>query len=111
MKVIAIAESNQATKMNFLLTRKQGVDTSRMKPNLNHDDSGSMSDDGQSVDLDDNNNTESPPPGTIVPQKKHSSNTTTRKSTASNDGGLFIPESVRLSAIEMIHCIVFLSLG
>ncbi len=95
--MIAIAESNQATKMNFLLTRKQGLDTSRIKSNLNHDDSGSISDDGQQVELDEGEGTESPPPGTIAPQKKRSSTNTTRKSIISNDGGLFIPESVRLS--------------
>ena len=107
-KVIAIAESNQATKINFLLTRKQGSDTSRMKPNLNHDDSGSMSDDGQPADID-NNETESPPPGTIAPQKKRPSKTTTRKSAVSSDGGLFIPELVRLSTIEIIDFELFFS--
>jgi hypothetical protein len=93
--VIAIAEANQATKINFLLTRKQGLDTSRIKSNLNHDDSGSISDDGQQVEFHDDNNSESPPPGTIAPQKKRTSINTTRKSITSNDGGFFIPESVR----------------
>ena len=89
-KVIAIAEANQATKINFLLTRKKESNTSRTKTKLTHDDSGSTSDD---VQVDDNNS-DSPPPGTIAPQKKRPPTNTTSKSTTSKDGGRFIPESV-----------------
>jgi hypothetical protein len=88
--VIAIAEVNQATKLNFLLSRKKG---SRMKPKLNHDDSGTLSDEGQHAELDDTS-IDSPPPGTIAPQKRRTTSNTTSKSTTSKDGGLFIPESV-----------------
>jgi hypothetical protein len=94
-KVIAVAEANQATKLNFLLTRKKGYNSSGIKPKPKHDDSGSVSDDGQQAE--DDNNTDSPPPGTIAPQKKRtSSKATSKKSTTSNDGGHFIPESVCL---------------
>jgi len=94
-KVIAIAEANQATKLNFLLTQKKGFNASGIKPKLNHDDSGSISDDGHQPEPDDNN-TDSPPPGTIAPQKRRTKINTTSKSTTSKDGGFFIPESVSL---------------
>jgi hypothetical protein len=94
-KVIAIAEANQATKLNFLLTQKKGTNNSRIKSKTNQNDSDSISDDGQQPELDDGS-TDSPPPGTIAPQKRRTAMNTTRKSTTSKDGGFFIPESVRL---------------
>lgn len=109
-KVIAIAEANQATKLSFLLTRKKGSNTNGTKSKLNHDDSGSVSDDGQHVEPDDNN-TDSPPPGTIAPQKRRTKMNTTSKSTTSKDGGLFIPESVSLFNLEKKIIILKISLN
>jgi hypothetical protein len=92
-KVIAIAEANGATKLNFLLRRKKGYNGSRTKSKFNPDDSSSISDDGQQGEVDDTS-IDSPPPGTIAPQKRRTTTNTTSKSTTSKDGGLFIPESV-----------------
>jgi len=92
-KVVAIAEANGATKLNFLLTRKKGYNNSGIKQKINPDDSGSISDDGQQADVDDDS-IDSPPPGTIAPQKRRTTTNATSKSTTSKDGGLFIPESV-----------------
>ncbi|CAF0951140.1 unnamed protein product [Adineta steineri] len=87
--VLAIAEANGSTKLNFLLIKKKIKKVSRIMPIENNDDSGSVSDDGQ-VD----NGCESPPPGTIAPQKRLSKVSITSKSTTSSDGGIFIPESI-----------------
>jgi hypothetical protein len=93
-KVIAIAEATQATKLNFLLTKKKDVNKSRIKTKTDQqNDTDLMPDDGQHAELDDAT-TDSPPPGTIAPQKRRTSRNTTSKSTTSKDGGLFIPESV-----------------
>ena len=101
-QVIAIAETNQATKISFLLTRKKGSVINRLKSLSVQDDSGSVSDDPQVPDSgggggDDDNNSDSPPPGTIAPQKKRALAGMRGKTTMSKDGGSFIPESVSLS--------------
>ena len=92
-KVIAIAEANQATKLNFLLTKKKDLKNSRIKTRTDQNDRDLISDDGQHAEVDEVT-TDSPPPGTIAPQKRRTSSNTTSKSTTSKDGGLFIPESV-----------------
>lgn len=92
-KVIAIADVNQAKKLNFLLTRKKTLNNGpEIKIKLTSDESNSLSDDVQQADFEDTN-TESPPPGTIATQKKRTSINGTSKSMSSNNGGLFIPES------------------
>jgi hypothetical protein len=93
-KVIAIAEANHATKLNFLLTQTKGLNSSQIKPKFSRDDSSSLSDDAPEAKIDDHNS-DSPPPGTIAPHKRRTKMNATSKSTTSNDGGLFIPESVR----------------
>jgi hypothetical protein len=91
-KVIAIAEANHATKLNFLLTQTKGLNSSQIKPKFSRDDSSSLSDDAPEAKIDDHNS-DSPPPGTIAPHKRRTKMNATSKSTTSNDGGLFIPES------------------
>ena len=93
-KVIAIAETNRATKLNFLLTRKKDSSGSRITAaKTSNDDSISISDDGHQADLHDGS-IDSPPPGTVASYKRRTTTSTSTKSTASSDGGLFIPESV-----------------
>ncbi len=99
-KVVAIAEANGSNKLSFLLTKKKGHTISRMIPvnNNNNDDSGSLSDDAQIPELDDTS-LDSPPPGTIAPQRRRAATNTTSETTTSKDGGIFIPESVRLDLL------------
>lgn len=93
-KVLAITKANKSNKLSFLLTRKKGQKIARIQLDDNQDDSGSMSDDGQTPDLGETC-LDSPPPGTIAPQKRRTTISTPSKSTPSNnDGGIFIPESV-----------------
>jgi len=100
-KVIAIADVNQAKKLNFLLTRKKTLNNGpEIKIKLTSDESNSLSDDVQQADFEDTN-TESPPPGTIATQKKRTSINGTSKSMSSNNGGLFIPESVSNLMIDL----------
>ncbi|CAF3447758.1 unnamed protein product [Rotaria socialis] len=91
-KVAAIAEINQATKLNFLLIRKKDFSSSQIQSTMNSYDCGPMSDDGHSNELHDTS-LDSPPPGTIAPQKRRTTIKTTCKSATSKDGGIFIPES------------------
>ncbi len=96
-KVLAIAKANRSNKLNFLITRKKSQKISRITSDDTQNDSGSMSDDGQTPELDDNR-LDSPPPGTIAPQKRRTTISTPSTPTISNnDGGIFIPESVCLS--------------
>ncbi|CAF3746967.1 unnamed protein product [Rotaria sp. Silwood1] len=95
-KVIAIAETNQATKLNFLLIRKNGFSPSQLKTKENPYDSGSISDDGQPTEVNDTS-LDSPPPGTIATQKRRTTKNITSKSSIPKDGGLFIPESVSIA--------------
>ncbi|CAF0965022.1 unnamed protein product [Rotaria sordida] len=92
-KVLTTIEKNGSNKLNFLLTRKKPHTISRVISINNYDDSGSMSDDGQTIELDDIG-LDSPPPGTITPQKSPTITTTNTISQTkiSKDGGLFIPE-------------------
>jgi hypothetical protein len=94
-KVLAIAKANKSNKINFLLTRKKGHKMPRIPSDDNQDDSGSMSDEGQSSELHDRC-IDSPPPGTIAPQRRRTTISTpsSKSTTSSNDGGFFIPESV-----------------
>lgn len=57
------------------------------------DDSGSISDDGQTLDNDDMS-LDSPPPGTIASQKRRTTTNTNSQKSISKDGGIFIPEAV-----------------
>jgi hypothetical protein len=93
-KVIAIAEVNGASKLNFLLTRKKSPLSSRGKVIRKNDEPEAISDGNQSDNTDDTR-LDSPPPGTIAPQKRRTATTTPGISTNSKDGGLFIPETVR----------------
>lgn len=93
-KVIAIAESNRATKLNFLLTRRQGYATPQLTPTPTNEDIGCVSDDGHQAEAEDAR-MDSPPPGTIAAHRRRTATNATSKSTAPNDGGFFIPESVR----------------
>jgi hypothetical protein len=95
-KVLAISKANGSKKLCFFLTRKKGhIATKIMRDDSQHD-SGSLSDEGQTLDLDDTC-LDSPPPGTIAPQKRRTTISTSSQSTTSNnDGGFFIPESVSL---------------
>jgi hypothetical protein len=92
-KVIAIAEANGSNKLNFFLTRKRPSTVSQKMLVTNNDDLGSISDDGHIFYLNDIS-LDSPPPGTIAPQQRRTIINSTNKSTTSNDGGVFIPESV-----------------
>lgn len=91
--MIAIAEINQATKLNFLLVRKKGFNNTQVKAPMTPHDSSQLSDD---VHLNETNDTspDSPPPGTISSQKRRTPSNTKSKSPIPKDGGIFIPESV-----------------
>ncbi|CAF3507327.1 unnamed protein product [Rotaria socialis] len=91
-KVLAISDANGSNKLNFFLTRKKTHAISRVISVNNHDDSGSISDDGQTLDNDDTS-LDSPPPGTIAPQKRRTKVNTNNQKAISKDGGLFIPET------------------
>ncbi|CAF1048360.1 unnamed protein product [Rotaria sordida] len=91
-KVIGIAETNQATKLNFLLIRKKGFNPSQTKSKANPYDSDSISDDGRLAEINDTG-LDSPPPGTIATPKRRTTKNTTIKSSTPKDGGIFIPES------------------
>ncbi|CAM4790070.1 unnamed protein product [Rotaria magnacalcarata] len=91
-KVVAIAEVNQATKLNFLLIRKKDFSSSQIQSTMDSYDCGPMSDGAHSNEFHDTS-LDSPPPGTIAPQKRRTTIKTTCKSATSNDGGIFIPES------------------
>jgi hypothetical protein len=60
-----------------------------------------ISDDIHGNETNDEARLDSPPPGTIAPQNRHATVNTASKS---DDGGLFIPESVRFEC--NIHVIV-----
>ena len=91
-KVIAIADTNGASKLNFLLTRKKGANRSGIKSLGKPDETDSISDDGQQTDT----SLDSPPPGTIARQRRRTTTSrTTGESPVSTDGGLFTPELVR----------------
>jgi hypothetical protein len=93
-KVLAISKANGSNKLSFLLTRKKEHIPSQIMPDDNQDDSGSVSDDGHTPDIDDPS-LDSPPPGTIAPKKGRATISAPSKSvTSNNDGGFFIPESV-----------------
>lgn len=92
-KVLAASEVNGSNKVKFLLTRKKSPMTPRVMSINHNNDSGSLSDDGQTIDLDDSS-LDSPPPGTITKQSRRTTITTTSQTTVSKDGGRFIPEKV-----------------
>ncbi|CAF2802753.1 unnamed protein product [Rotaria sp. Silwood2] len=91
-KLLAIAEANGSNKLSFLLIRNKSHTINRVISVNNHDDSGSMSDDGQTLELDDTS-LDSPPPGTIASQKRRTTTNITSQTAIPKDGGLFIPES------------------
>ena len=91
-KVIAVADSNGALKLRFLLTRKKGANRSVITALKKSDDGDALSDDGQPTDA----SLDSPPPGTIAPHRRHTATRSiTGESCVSSDGGLFTPELVR----------------
>ena len=97
-KVIKIAETNGASKLHLTLTRKKLFVNERIRTGQTNDDRDLVSDDGQL----DEKRIDSPPPGTIVPQKRRPVLNPVNKSTKSNDGGLFIPESVQSKDFDRI---------